>query len=238
MTHIKKKIILIIVLVFAALLIAFAVYNHIDTVSIKGCQYYSEDEIKDSLLTGVIEKNSVLLYLKARYIGFKDLPYIEKISVKRVNNHQVSIYVYEKPLIACVKYMSQYLYFDKDGIILEASSDKLDGIPCISGLTFSEFKLYEPLKVEEKAIFTSILELSQIIDRYELTIDKIHFNTNNEVTLSVGNIKVYLGKRDFYDEPIAALSEILPDALEQKLKGSIDMENYQPGDRVIFRVQS
>ncbi len=234
----RGKRILIIVLVLGGAISFFQIYNHISTINIKGCQYYSEEEIKTNLLTGIESKNSMLFYLKARYFGLKELPYIEKVAVKRVNNHEITIRVYEKTLIASVKYMSQYLYFDKDGVILGTSEEAMEGIPCISGLTFSGFKLYEPLQVEEKEIFTIILDISQIISRYKLTIDKIHFNSKNEVSLSTGDIKVYLGKHEFYDEPIAALSEILPTALKQNLKGNINMENYQSGDNVIFRVQS
>jgi len=234
----KGKRILILVLVLGGVISFFHLYNHINTVNVKGCQYYSEAEIKSSLLTGIESKNSMLFYLKARYFGLKELPYIEKVTVKRVNNHEITIRVYEKSLIACVKYMSQFLYFDKDGVILGTTDEAIEGIPCISGLTFTGFKIYEPLQVEEKEIFTSILDISQIISRYKLTIDKIHFNSKNEVSLRVDDIKIYLGKREFYDEPIAALSEILPTALKQNLKGSVNMENYQTGDNVIFRLQS
>ncbi|MFA9463856.1 MAG: cell division protein FtsQ/DivIB [Velocimicrobium sp.] len=236
--HKKGKRILIFFFVLGGIFLFFCMYNRIKTINVKGCEYYSEDEIKQNLLTGVEGKNSILLYLKARYIGLKELPYIEKVTIKRVNHHEITIHVYEKELIACVKYMSQYLYFDKDGVILDTSDEERDGIPCISGLTFSGFKIYEPIEVEEKDIFTSILDISQIINRYELDIDKIHFNSKNEVSLGVGMIQIYLGKREFYDEPIVALSEILPTVLERKLKGTINMENYQTGDNIIFHLQT
>lgn len=231
----KKSIILILVL--GGILTFFSMYNRINTINVKGCQYYSEEEIKENLLPGIEGKNSVLLYLKARYIGLKQLPYIEKVTVKRESNHVVTIHVYEKALVACVKYMGQYLYFDKDGVILNTSEETLKGVPIISGLTFSGFQIYEMLQVEEKSIFTTILDISQIINRYELSIDKIHFNSKNEVSLAVGDITIYLGKREFYDEPIAALSEILPIAKKRKLKGTINMENYKAGDKVIFQSQ-
>ena len=151
--HKKSKRILSIVLLLGVVITIFCVYNRIDTINVKGCQYYSEEEIEKNLLTGVEGKNSILLYLKARYIGLKELPYIEKVTVRRENNHVVTIRVYEKSLIACVKYMSQYLYFDKDGVILNTSEEAMEGIPIISGLTFSGFKIYETLEVEEKSIF-------------------------------------------------------------------------------------
>lgn len=217
---------------------SFFFYNKIDKITVKGCEYYTEKEIKDKIITGIWDKNSFLLYLKYRYIGFEDIPFVEKVTVKRVSNHEVLIRVYEKSLVACVKYMSQYIYFDKDGVVLETSTDYVEGIPVISGLNFSGFSVYEKMQVEEQDIFEEILEVSQIIRRYKLDIDKIHFNDRNEVTLIAGDIKIYLGKREFYDEPIAALSEILPTALKEKLKGNINLENYKYGDKVVFRTES
>lgn len=236
----RKKKILILVILLAFLIsgiIWFVMANHIDKVTVKGCEFYSEEEIKEKVVTGVFSKNSIFFYLKGRYFGFEEIPYIEKITVKRINGHHIQLRVYEKPLVACVKYMNQYIYFDKNGIVLETSNKKREEIPCITGLTFSEFRMYEPMIVEEKEIFDTILVLSQIINRYQLKIDKIHFNTKQEVTLVADNIRILLGKRDFYDEPLAALSDILPKALEQKMSGTLDMENYSSGSRVIFRKQ-
>lgn len=233
--HKKRIIILAVLLIFMVLVISFFFYNKIDTIHVKGCQYYSEEEIKENLLQGISGKNSILLYLKARYFGLKDIPYIEKVTIKRVNRNEITIQVYEKSLIASIKYMGEYLYFDKDGIILDASSKALKGVPCISGIKFSGFVIYEKLMVDDNTIFNHILSISQIIKRYELAIDRIHFNSKNEISLIAGNIKIYLGNKDFYDEPIAALSEILPKLLKDNLKGTINMENYKEGDNVIFR---
>ena len=32
--------------------------------------------------------------------------------------------------------MSSYMYFDKDGIVVESSSSQLDGVPWVTGLDF------------------------------------------------------------------------------------------------------
>lgn len=233
----KVKWFLLLLLLLGAVLSVFQIYNRVTKINITGCNYYSEQEIKENLVTGIESTNSLLFTWKARYIGLKELPYIEKVAVKRVNNHEITIRVYEKNLVACVKYMSQYVYFDKNGVVLGTSGEAIEGVPCISGLTFSGFQIYEPLEVEETEIFNRILDISQIINRYQLLIDKIHFSEKNEVSLTTGDIKIYLGKREFYDEPIAALAEILPEAKKQNLSGSINMENYQSGDDVIFRKQ-
>lgn len=37
----------------------------------------------------------------------------------------------------------QYIYFDKDGMILETTNEKMDNIPCIEGISFTNFTLNE-----------------------------------------------------------------------------------------------
>ena len=34
--------------------------------------------------------------------------------------------------------MSSYMYFDKDGIVVESSSSQLDGVPWVTGLDFGQ----------------------------------------------------------------------------------------------------
>ena len=221
--------------VILLLLIVFFFSFRITTVKVTGNTYYTEEEIKDHVMGGVLEQNSLLWYLKYRYIGIEDMPFVEKITVTRKSNHKVVLRVYEKSLTASVKYMGQYVYFDKDGIVLEVLGEPIEGVPCIEGITFSGFVLYEKLQVEDEGVFKRILDLSQLLERYQLQVEEIRFAKDNEVVLRSGNVRVYLGNREFYDEQIVALSEIFPKALEQKMSGDIDMENYQVGDKVILK---
>ena len=69
----------------------------------------------------------------------------------------------------------------------------------------------------------------------DLEVEKIRFTEEGDVILKSGNIKVYLGKREFYDEQMVALAEIFPKALEENLSGEIDMESYSVGDEVILK---
>ena len=61
--------------------------------------------------------------------------------------------MYTKRAWWAVSYMSSYMYFDKDGIIVESSSQKLPGIPWITGLKFGHIVLYQKLPVESERGF-------------------------------------------------------------------------------------
>ena len=48
-----------------------------------------------------------------------------------------------------VAYMGANFYFDKDGVVVESSSEETEGIPCISGLKFDSLALYQKLSVKD-----------------------------------------------------------------------------------------
>lgn len=224
--------VLISVLLFLILFLWFGF--HIDRVTVSGCSYYTEEEIKDMVFTSPLDYNSLYLHIKHKFIKTEERPFIQKMTIARKGRSEVKIHVYEKALAGCVKYMNQYIYFDKDGIVLECSQDKIEGVPYITGIDYESFTLYEKLKVSEEEIFDRILDLSQLVQKYELPLDRIHFSKDGSVMLQTEGIKMYLGEREFYDEQIASLTEVLPKAIEEKLKGKIYLENYASGDDIIF----
>ena len=96
-------------------------------------------------------------------------------SIKLVfqNPFHVQVIIHEKTVVGYVSYMSSFMYFDKDGIVVESTNQKLDDIPCITGLKFGHIVLHHPLPVEEKSVFESILNVTQVLETYNLKVDKI-----------------------------------------------------------------
>ena len=91
--------------------------------------------------------------------------------------------------------------------------------------------LHEPLGVEDSSIFSKIMNISQLLSRYKLTIDKVSFDFNQNVTLYTKDIKVLLGNRTSYDEPIVELTGILPKLAG--LKGELNLSEYTSGKNSI-----
>jgi cell division protein FtsQ len=233
--NLRKTLLFILLPVLLLLLLLFFIlWFRVETVTVTGAEYYTEEEIKKLVFTSALDYNS--LYLSLHYKGgeLDDIPFIQKIVVTRQSHNTVKIQVYEKTLAGCVKYMNQYIYFDKDGIVLECSDEQLEGVPLITGMDYGGFTLYQRLEVEKEEIFNKILDLSQLVQKYELSLDRIHFFEDTSVMLETSGIKIYLGEQEFYDEEIASLAEILPTAIGEGLKGNIHMESYTPGDDVIF----
>lgn len=203
----------------AVLMNVFAVKE----VTVEGNSRYTEEEIKE-LVLGKGYSNTLVLMAKSKYGGTQKIPFVSTLEVQAVSNSHVRIMVYEKTMIGYVEYMGTNLYFDKDGIVVESSSEVLEGIPRISGLKFSEVTLYEPLPVKDKSVFRLILSLTQSLDKNEVYPDEIRISPNKEITLLFNGAKVCLGNEELMDEKIANLSSFVEDLKERK--GVLHMENF------------
>lgn len=218
------KILLCLVILIPVL--AFFFYHYrIKTITIEGNIHYTNDEIVSMVMKNELDKNSVFLSLKYRKKDIRGIPFIEKISVDIVSPKEVKIIVYEKAVAGYIEYLGKYMYFDKDGIIVETSGEKTKGIPEITGLEFEYVVLHEPLPIDNTDVFQSILDMSQLLEKYEISADKIYFDKDNQMILYFEEIRVRLGDISNIDDKFIRLKAILPQ-LEGE-KGILHMENYE-----------
>ncbi len=196
----------------------------VTTVYVEGNVHYTNEEIMDMVMEGRYGSNSLLLSLKYKDKSVVGVPFIEKMDVSVMDPHTIKIEVYEKALAGYVEYLERYMYFDKDGIVVESSLEKTEGIPMVTGLTFDHVIVHEPLPVEDPAIFASILSITQLVNKYALSVDRIYFGSDGSLTLYFGGVKAALGTGNNLDEKIMTLQYMLP-SLEGR-SGTIRMENY------------
>jgi len=232
----RTLIIVVITILLCMFIILQNVFFGLEEVSVTGCSFYTEEEISKRFTKTLKYDNTLWFYLKYNYLKDITIPFVDGYEVEIQDLNKIHINIYEKSMISCIKYMGEYLYFDKDGVIIEASEERMEELPLVTGLQFSEMGLYDKLEVGNDDVFRTILDVSLLLQQYEIPIDRIHFNYKNEITLFSGDIRIALGKKDAYDVQIADLSKLLPKAKEKKLKGVLDMVDYKAGqEKVIFR---
>lgn len=200
---------------------AFLYYFQLKNITVTGSSRYNQDQIIKRLVTSKADSNAIIFYLKYKYFVDIKIPFIEKMSFDLADKNTVNIRVYDKRIIGCIEFMGDYLYFDKDGIIVESTSKRLDDIPIVKGLKYHKIVLNEKLEVQKEELFEVILNLTQQIEKQSLKVDTISFNNKYEVTLDCGDIKAKLGKRSTYDEILAKLKNIMAEVEGKKL--TIDM---------------
>ncbi len=193
-------------------------------VKVEGNEHYTDEQIKELVLPEGMLNNSLYLSVIYRNKEIKDIPFVEMMDVEILSNHSIRINVYEKALAGCVNYLGNYMYFDRDGIVVETSDRLTDGVPQIKGLSFDHVVMHEKLPVQDPSVFSKILNVTQLLAKYKLSADKIFFGTQKDVTLYFGQARVYLGKDEKMDEKIMQLVPILPH-LEGK-SGVLNMENF------------
>lgn len=219
-------------LILAGAALAFVlIHFRVTRVEVIGNHHYTEDEIRAMVLKDNFSDNSLLLNLKYRNRSIDNIPFIESMDVEVLGADSIRIMVYEKTLAGCVTYLGNYMYFDREGIVVESAPEATDGVPEITGLHFGFVQLYQKLPVENEEIFTEILNLTQLLEKYEIAADKIYFDRNMYVTLYFGQARVRLGDGTRIDEKIMQLSAIVP-SIEGK-KGVLDMSELNENTKTL-----
>lgn len=214
-------------LVLAALAAGYGyiVRNYtVTTIYVEGNVHYTNEEIIEMVMNGKFGSNSLFLAMKYKDRGIENVPFIQAMDVAIEAKDTIRITVYEKALAGYVSYLGQYIYFDKDGIVVETSTEKTTGIPQVTGLQFDHVILHEVLPVDKPEVFDEVLSITQQLDRYSMTADRIYFDSNYQVTLMFGDARVALGDDGYIDEKIMKLQYILPDLIGKK--GTLDMREY------------
>ncbi len=223
-------VVIILAVVCAILFYLWKEYS-ITSVIISGNSHYSDDEIKDMVFTGPYSYNSIVLSAIYRNRTVENIPFIEKMDVEIAGSNSVRINVFEKAIAGYVEYLGHFMYFDKDGIVVESSNRQIDGIPFVTGLSYDHVVLHEPLPVKDRTVFLTILNVTQLLGKYEITTDRIAFDSDQKITLYFGDSRVSLGTDDYIDEKINEMHLLLPQLKEHA--GVLHMENYT-GEEVNF----
>ncbi|MDO5155695.1 MAG: FtsQ-type POTRA domain-containing protein [Eubacteriales bacterium] len=202
---------------------------HIQEIEVTGNKHYTKDQIKDFVLEKGYVDNTVLLMLKNKMRPIKDIPFIAKLDVEILGANKINVTVYEKAMAGCIEYMDRYVYFDQDGYVLEISLTKLSDTPCITGMSFTSMELYEKLPIDDEKRFRLILKLTQLIEKYKLSIDSIKFTSDGDIVLGYENIKVELGDGSKLEEQLVDLNQML-DGLKGQ-KGTLNLRDFDPASK-------
>lgn len=208
----------------AALFLLLLWNLQIGEIHVKGADFYTEQELEDYIFEESYEKNFLYAWLNDRFGDKKGIPFVAGYTMEFSGINEVTVTVYEKNVIGYIDYMGSHMYFDKDGTVVESSSQIREGIPLITGLSFNYIVLYKKLPVENETAFTQILNLTQLIDKYDLAVDKIYFDSRFHATLYMGDVRVRLGDKTNMEDKIAELQGMM--AVLSNNSGELNLADY------------
>lgn len=230
-----KRIFIGIVSIAAAVFLCYFIF-HLDTVKVDGTEYYTDEEIRNAVFVRDFSDNEIMFFIYDKLFGINTLPFVEEIEAEYHNPRSMTLHVYDKKISGCINYLGQYVYFDKDGIVLQTIPELIEGIPVVTGINFGNFTVGQPFQVADDSVFDSIMNVSQQISHYSIPVDEIKVS-DGAIRLVIASLKVDLGKKKRYDDAMADLAGVIEKAQEEniKLTGTINMENYQSGDRIVVK---
>lgn len=219
----RRKIALFSMLVFV-LLAFFCVKKFcvIKEIEVEGNKRATADEIKDYIFDKSYDTNTLVFFIKSKFEKKKSIPFVATYDIDMLSSTKVKVTIYEKDIVGYMQYMGSYIYFDKDGIVVESSSELIEDVPLITGLNFDSFVLNEKLPVYNEEVFNMILDLTQNIRKYKLLVDKIYISEEFESTLYIGNVKVLLGSSDDINQKLSDLSDMYEKIKDRS--GTLDMK--------------
>lgn len=228
----RRKIGLIIFLILAllitaAILVIWNVFTVKDVV-VEGNELYSSEQIEQLVLDDEYSWNSLYVVLKHRFMDTGDVPFVDTMEVTLEDPHTLRVSVYEKGILGCfyIEAIGQYAYFDKDGFVVETSTEEIPEVPKVTGITCEEVVLYEKLPLEEAGVLGNLLNLTQTLKKYDLLPQEIRYDENLEPTLTYYGIKVVVGSDDYLSQKVVRLSAILPQL--SGLPGTLHLETWTP----------
>ncbi len=229
----RKVWIIIAVILILAGTVAGVTYKVFEATTIEfvGSTHYSDEELTKYIFGG---RYVNVLYFKM--FGKKDIriPFIQKYDVETAWPDKMYVTIYEKAIVGYVKYMGCNMYFDKDGIVVESSTDVYENVPEIDGLKFDSIVINNKLDVGNPEIYNTILDLTQSFDKYDIDVDKVYFDSSYNITLYMGNVKVSLGNGTDFTDRLFELKQL--SARFGTLKGTLYLDDYN-GDEssIIFK---
>ena len=218
---------ILILLIAAGVFIVMNVFT-VENVVVEGNELYSSTQIENMVLNDEYSWNSLYVDLKYRFVDIGEVPFVDTMEVSLDNPHTVHIKVYEKGMLGYLYINSsgQNAYFDKDGFVVETSTEVIDGVPKITGISCEEVVLYEKLQLENSDILRDLLNLTQTLKKYNLLPDEIQYDSNMEPVLYYGTIQVKIGSEDNLSQKVVRLSIILPQL--DGLSGTLHLETWTP----------
>lgn len=218
---------ILILLIAAGVFIVMNVFT-VENVVVEGNELYSPTQIENMVLNDEYSWNSLYVDLKYRFVDIGEVPFVDTMEVSLDNPHTVHIKVYEKGMLGYlyINSIGQNAYFDKDGFVVETSTEVIDGVPKITGISCEEVVLYEKLQLENSDILRDLLNLTQTLKKYNLLPDEIQYDSNMEPVLYYGTIQVKIGSEDNLSQKVVRLSIILPQL--DGLSGTLHLETWTP----------
>ena len=228
-----KVTVIVLSVILILVLVAINAFR-VKKVVVEGNELYDQNVIEKAVLNDQYSWNSLYVFFKYKFVDTEQIPFIDTMEISLKDPQTLHIMVYEKGMMGYIYIsgISENAYFDKDGFVVETSSDEIENVPLIKGIECNEVVLYEKLPIKEEQL-KKILLLTQALKRSELVPKSITYGGPNEPVISYGKVQVTIGDISLLTQKVERIAAIMP-SLKGK-KGMLHLENWtEESTNIVF----
>lgn len=189
----KKILILLLIIVAISIFALITPIFNITQITVEGNQKVETESIIS--LSGLNIGENIFRNLKSKVIeNIKENPYIEEVTMKRILPGNVELTVKERTVEYQIKLIDGYIYIDKQGYILENSSQKAN-VPILEGITTSQEELLNSkrLNIDDLNKLNTVLKIIDEAKNINILDNITSINIED-----VNNYILYLEKEEKY----------------------------------------
>ncbi len=232
-THTIRKILLLLLITGAIAGTAYLYSFQIQSFTVKGNERFTGEEIVTGVFPGDKPPHTIVVWLRSLLHREQNVPFLDHYEVSLHGMREAVITVRELEIIGCLDYAGTYLYFSKTGALLKQQLEKEDDIPLYTGILPKTVIKYHQIETDRAGIFQTINQLAQLLKQYNLPIEQVHIDLDNQVTLYFADVTVKLGGEAYIEEKITELYGMYENLAE--MSGTLDLSTYDPdADRQEF----
>ena len=203
-------------------------------VSVKGNEIYTDKQIEDWVLDEKYSWNSLYVYFENKLNKTEEIPFVDSLQIRLKSPQKLEITVVEKGILGYlyIPSLGKNAYFDKDGFVVELSSQVIDGVTKINGLSVESAELYRKLSIGDNSkLLRTRLNVIQLLKKYDRVPEMIYIKDGN-VYLIYGQIQVNLGGGTDLNEKILRMDQILPQL--DGMSGTLHVETWSENNTDIY----
>ena len=219
--------VVILLLTITNITLAAFLLTYVQETEVSGTKYSQKSEILEWFEEDKLTINSVYSFWKIRSGSYEMPVYLDDIDFAFHTPWKIELKVTEKQIMAGMYLQGSYVYFDKDGLVMNISSEAMESVELIEGIQVQseeEIQLFQTLKIQDQDVFQIIMKFIEAMKKQDLSPDKIVWEEES-MNLQFGEICVQLGKNNF-DEKLTQLPAILTKEELQGQAGILHMEKY------------
>ena len=221
----SKFIIGFLLLVIAIAGVLFSPLFAVKEIHSQGAEHFTTTELAEKI--SLSHGDNLILFGKGRAGKILEQdPYIAEAKLKAELPDTMVIQVKERKARGYVPYMGAYLYIDEEGRVLETQNAYHDALPIVTGLKFDSFLLGEVLPVENKESLLVVLQMSQLMKKYNLLnlVVEIDVTDPKSVYAYINKVEIRLGDMKDADQKIRIIGEIMK-TIPTEDRGTLDLRD-------------